>query len=118
MAAFEGAAAAAAAADFGAVLTPPVPTAGLLAPAVDVDAAGARRAAVDATGARVVDDVLAELDDIDEGVAPRLQAFIKWESVVRSRIECESPPTPHHRHHPFSQQHHTPHQAILNPRTS
>lgn len=39
--------------------------------AEEVDAAGARLAVL-AAGARVVADVLAELDDIDEGVAPRL----------------------------------------------
>lgn len=49
--------------------------AGLRAPAeeVEVDAAGARRAAVDEPGVpREAADGLAELDDMDEGVAPLL----------------------------------------------
>lgn len=42
---------------------------------VDVEAAGVRRAVL-AAGARVVADGLAELEDIDEGVAPRLSNLV------------------------------------------
>lgn len=59
----------------GATLAPvaDAPPTGRRAPAVEVDAAGARRAALVAAGARALAaDGLAELEDMDEGVAPRL----------------------------------------------
>lgn len=59
---------------------------GLLAPAVDVDAAGARRAVdADDGAARVVAEGRAELDDIDEGVAPRLRDMNRRPSTSQSR---------------------------------
>lgn len=80
------AAAAGAAFEEGPVRTPvdPAEPTGLLAPAVEVDAAGARRAVdADDGAARVVAEGRAELDDIDDGVAPRL--YRRKKELVRHK---------------------------------